>query len=141
MSERKPGEFEVGTVEHVFFVREQGRCFRCRRLLRPERRGFDWSAHHRIPRGSGGIGAALGSDYDLLISGIQNCLILCGSGTTGCHGWVETYRELAREYGYLITRLGIEISPGGIPVMREDGTWWRLTADGFAVPDEEGQEE
>ncbi len=141
MSARQPGAFEVGTVEHAFFVREQGRCFRCRRLLRPEGRGIDWSAHHRIPRGAGGVGAKAGSDYELMISGITNCLILCGTGTTGCHGWVEQHRDIARDYGYLIPRLGIEVSPAGVPVKREDGTWWRLTADGFAVQQEEGPEE
>lgn len=31
-----------------------------------------------------------------------NLIVLCGSGTTGCHGWVESHRHQARESGYLI---------------------------------------
>ncbi|GAA3948153.1 hypothetical protein [Microbacterium soli] len=134
----RAGEFAAKTVRHAFFEREREACFRCRRPLRFEDRGIGWSAHHRIPRGSGGIGAKKGSPYELLISGIANCLILCGSGTTGCHGWVEAHRELARDHGLLILRLGIERSPAGIRVKRLDGTWWLLTSGGLAVECEEG---
>lgn len=29
-------------------------------------------------------------------------LALCGSGTTGCHGWAESYRSIARTLGWLV---------------------------------------
>lgn len=132
------GDFSDKTVRHAFLERERGRCFRCGRPLRFEGRGWQWSAHHRIPRGSGGIGAKKGSPYELLISGITNCLILCGSGTTGCHGWVEKWRDIARDEGYLIPRLGIERDPGGIRIKRKNGTWWLLTSSGLAVECEKG---
>ena len=31
-----------------------------------------------------------------------NIVELCGSGTTGCHGWVHAHPEEAREYGWLL---------------------------------------
>jgi hypothetical protein len=31
-------------------------------------------------------------------------VLLCGSGTTGCHGWVERFREQAYEQGWLVRR-------------------------------------
>lgn len=127
------GEFTAKTVRVVFFQREQERCFRCRRPLRFEDRGIGWSAHHRLPRGMGGVGAKKGSEYELLVSNIANALVLCGSGVTGCHGWAEKYRAMAREYGYLIPRLGLERHPAGIRVRRADGSWWLLTRDGRAI--------
>lgn len=59
------------------------------------RRGVDWSYHHRRPRQMGG------SRWP----GINlpgNGLILCGSGTTGCHGDVERNRALSVRAGYLV---------------------------------------
>lgn len=49
--------------------------------------------HHRLPRGQGGTDTPA-------------CLMhLCGSGTTGCHGWVEHNRALSYELGLLV-RMG-----------------------------------
>lgn len=124
------GDFTPTTVRHAFFKRERGRCFRCRRLLRFEGRGVEWSAHHRRPRGSGGTS-------NVEIASVANCLILCGSGTTGCHGWVERFRASAREYGYLVPLNGIT-TPETTRVKRQDGTWWLLTRSGLAVEIEEG---
>lgn len=35
-----------------------------------------------------------------------NLIVLCGSGVTGCHGWVESNRDKAYEQGWLIRRHG-----------------------------------
>ena len=123
------GDFTATVVRHAFFARERGRCFRCRRSLRFEDRAQSWSAHHRRPRGAGGTS-------NPAIGDISNCLILCGTGTTGCHGWVEQYRALAREYGYLVPQ-GID-TPAGTRVRRRDGSWWLMTTTGLAVRCEEG---
>jgi hypothetical protein len=48
--------------------------------------------HHRLPRGAGGTNSK------------ANLLHLCGSGTTGCHGWVESHRKEAYELGLLLRR-------------------------------------
>lgn len=129
------GEFTAKTVRHAFFERERGRCFRCGRPLRFEGRGFEWSAHHRMPRKSGGVGRK-GSPFELMISAITNCLILCGSGTTGCHGWAEKWRAIAEDEGYIVRR-GIN-PPAGVRVKRADGSWWLLTESGLAVEVDEG---
>lgn len=128
------GDFTAATVRRAFFERERERCFRCRRPLRFEERGMGWSAHHRRPRGAGGTS-------DPRVGSIANCLILCGSGTTGCHGWVETYRAMGRDYGYLIPlNVSLDmVAPAGVRVKREDGTWWLLTSSGLAVEVEAGE--
>lgn len=123
------GEFPAAVVRVAFFDRERERCFRCRRSLRFEDRGIGWSAHHRMPRQMGG-------SSDPEIACITNCLILCGSGTTGCHGWVEKYRAIAEDYGYIVRR-GIN-PPAGIRIKRFNGTWWLLTRSGLAVECEKG---
>lgn len=124
------GEFTQAVVRVAFFGREWERCFRCRRPLRFEDRGIGWSAHHRMPRQMGGVGRKNGA-LAQVISCITNCLILCGSGTTGCHGWAEKNRALAEDYGYIVRR-GIN-PPAGIRIKRLNGTWWLLTRSGLAV--------
>lgn len=130
------GEFTPATVRRVFFERDGERCFLCRRPLRFEDRGVGWSAHHRIPRGAGGVRGAIAA----LLASAANCLILCGSGTTGCHGWVEHFRVKAIEMGLLISRnaRGAEHEPQNVRVQRRDGSWWLLTRDGRAVEVEGG---
>jgi hypothetical protein len=56
-----------------------------------------------------------------------NFLVLCGSGTTGCHGWVEHNRAVAREFGYLVPR---GIDPTTVPVNIR-GHWRNLTEFGY----------
>lgn len=31
---------------------------------------------------------------------VSNCVLLCGDGTTGCHGWVENHPDAAAEEGF-----------------------------------------
>lgn len=50
-----------------------------------------WSVHHRRPAGMGG-------DRRPETRGAANGVLLCGSG---CHGWVESHRDEARERGLL----------------------------------------
>jgi hypothetical protein len=54
-----------------------------------------YSIHHRKPRQMGGTN-------DPRINGMANLLTLCGTGTTGCHGYIESHRDEARETGYLL---------------------------------------
>ncbi len=112
-------------VRLIFEVRDNESCFYCRKGLRWHERGIGWSLHHRRPRGAGGTSLAW-------VNQPPNAIVLCGSGTTGCHGWVESHRELATEYGLLVSMHGQDL-PVHIPVRREDGTWWWLTQWGSAV--------
>lgn len=65
-----------------------------------------YSLHHRRPRGMGG---SRRPDTDQP----ANLLTLCGSGTTGCHGWTEREREKARDAGFLLRQ---NQTPSGVPV-------------------------
>jgi len=122
-----PSDFSPKLVRLLFFVRDNESCFICRRGLRWEQRGLEWSAHHRKPRGRGG-------SSNPVIGSASNCLILCGSGTTGCHGDIESNRSRAEEQGRLIPTSATtpEYDPDEMPVQRTDGTWWLLTNSGGA---------
>lgn len=48
------------------------------------------SRHHRQGRRLGDHGAA-------------NLVLLCGSGTTGCHGWAHANPRAARELGLIVS--------------------------------------
>lgn len=89
------------------------RCECCGKAL-GERRGEDFSIHHRRCRGMGGtswFGANLTS----------NLLAVCGSGTTGCHGWIETHRAEAMASGWLVSRYK---DPFTVPVEIEGRLVW-----------------
>lgn len=53
------------------------------------------SFHHRQARGMGGS-----SRPD--VNSPANILLLCGTGTTGCHGFVEAHRTSAEAEGWLV---------------------------------------
>ena len=91
--------------------RDDHRCVRCGRHLH----GLTYSIHHRTPGGMGG------SKH---VNTMPNLISLCGSGTTGCHGQVESYRERARDGGFLVRR---RHDPAARPVR----TWrgWELPTD------------
>src|SRR4051812_16844247 len=72
----------------------QLRCERCGRLLD----GWDGvSYHHRRVKGMGG-------DSRPDTNEAANILLLCGSGTTGCHGWAHRATAEARAQGWLVSR-------------------------------------
>ena len=65
----------------------------------------------------------------------ENLMNLCGSGTQGCHGWIEGHREEAMEQGWLVRR-GME--PEEVPVAYR-GQWCWLTSGGLVIPASEGE--
>lgn len=83
------------------------------------------SLQHRISRGMGGTSRAdLGSP--------ANALLLCGSGTTGCHGWAEHHPADAGRLGWVLDR-NADVRPELEPVFgRWCGTilWRQLNTDG-----------
>lgn len=95
--------------------RSEGRCERCGKAP-------DWhaSVHHRQPRGMGGSRQAH-------LNRPGNLLLLCGSGTTGCHGWVESHRADAVASGYIVPRFAV---PQTTPVLYRMSTWVILDDDG-----------
>lgn len=80
----------------------------------------------------------MGGTSDPNIHDPANLVVLCGSGTTGCHGWVESHRERAIEQGWLVPRRDPR-QPGDVPVFAE-GQWWLIgpsrwaRCDTFDVP-------
>lgn len=90
-------------------ARDEERCFRC---LVPVRGG---SRHHRQLRRFGDHSPA-------------NLLLLCGSGTTGCHGWVHAHPAEAYRHGWLVHGWD---TPAAVPVLGDRGRrWWVLTTEG-----------
>lgn len=82
-------------TRELVLARDEWRCFRCRAHVG----GPDaYSIHHRKPRGMGGTKRPE-------INQPANLLTLCGTGTTGCHGNVESYRSQAKADGFLIFNL------------------------------------
>lgn len=57
--------------------------------------------HHRLPRGMGGSRSTAGRARTERAS---NLVIVCGTGTTGCHGWIESHRQDAYDTGWLVHR-------------------------------------
>lgn len=74
------------------------------------------SLHHRRPRGMGGTKSPWIHDP-------ENLLALCGTGTSGCHGKVESYRDRAYRYGWLV-RYGT--IPHSVIFADLYGKWWLL---------------
>jgi hypothetical protein len=60
-----------------------------------------------------------------------NLLMLCGSGTTGCHGWVEGHRAEARTAGLIVSQWD---DPEAVPYRDGGGRIWILHADGTRTP-------
>lgn len=80
----------------------------------------DLTTQHRRARGMGGSrwpGINLPS----------NLLTLCGSGTTGCHGWVEERPSQAKDLGLAVSQH--HPNPGAVPVFTWRG-WLLLNDDG-----------
>lgn len=82
--------------------------------------------HHRRPRGMGGSSAA---DTNTA----SNALALC----YGCHEGVESRRQAAEIYGWLVPQ---GFSPRDRPVLRR-GDWVLLDDDGAVIPqiDDDGK--
>lgn len=101
-------------VVEIVTDRDLRRCARCYTPITGER-GRDWSIHHRRPRGMGGSRVPW-------VNKPGNLLLLCGSGVTGCHGWVESNRDEARKLGFLVSALGTDI-PSHVPVWHSAHGW------------------
>ncbi|WP_431728640.1 hypothetical protein [Verrucosispora sp. TAA-831] len=71
----------------VVVDRDQGCCVRCGRYVVHGVRGRAWSVQHRRARQC--------RDRRPDTNTPPNLIVLCGSATTGCHGWVESRRAAA----------------------------------------------
>lgn len=57
----------------------------------------------------------------------SNCVMLCGHGTTGCHGWVEHNPDDAEREGFHVRPWG---DPATLAIDYRDRGWAWLTEDG-----------
>lgn len=124
----------MNAVDALVVVRDLGCCVRCGRHVAHLERGRGWSIHHRRPRGTGGTSL-------LWVNLPANLVVLCGSGTTGCHGWIESHRTAAIEAGWLISQNG-RLRAVDVPLthvtlgrvfLTDEGSW--VSADGPTEPD------
>jgi hypothetical protein len=79
-----------------------------------------YSIQHRVARGMGGTS-------DPAVNSPANLVVLCGSATTGCHGFVESHPAAARVTGF---RVDHGTDPATVPIRRRSGVWWLLLDDG-----------
>ncbi|MEV0214247.1 hypothetical protein [Micromonospora sp. NPDC050695] len=122
--DRKPTKNTGPTDETValVFKRDHNRCARCGQVI-TGRRGVDWSVQHRRAR--------QGRDARPDANQPQNLLLLHGSGTTLCHGHVESFRDEAREFGWAVRQSD---DPALKPVLHAVHGWVLLTpAGGFTA--------
>lgn len=74
------------------------------------------SIHHRINRGAGG--SAKLERASLLVR-------MCGTGTTGCHGYVTEHPKAAADTGWLLPKNNQDIDPITEPILTYLG-WFTL---------------
>jgi hypothetical protein len=79
-----------------------------------------YSLQHRRARGMGGSKRI---DTDLP----SNLVTMCGSGVTGCHGYIESHRDAARQRGFTLRDRD---RPELVPVLDHIGQWLRFDALG-----------
>lgn len=105
-------------IRDLVIDRDRGRCARGGEDV--ERIPF--SVHHRKPRGMGGTKDPLSCDP-------RNLVLLCGTGTTGCHGEIESNRAEALATGWLLTSY-LELD---VPLIARDGHQIYLDANGGRI--------
>lgn len=83
-----------------------------------------YSLQHRRARGMGG-------SKDPVSSSPANGVVMCGTGTTGCHGYVEAHPAEAIERGFRVPQ---GRNPALVPLVDWRGASWWLTPDGRREP-------
>jgi hypothetical protein len=105
-------------VVDAVLERDQHSCVCCGENLQGIR-GRDWSLHHRRGRG---MGSTRRPESNLP----ANLVAVCGTGNTGCHGWLTENPALGREQGLVLRQ---HEDPTKVPA----ATWY-----GVALFDNEG---
>lgn len=113
---------EFDDSKRAALERQGWHCLRCGTNIHDPSCWPGRSGHHRQLRRA--------ADPDVRHSP-ANIVELCGSGTTGCHGWVHQHVTEAERLG-LIVPFGLD--PRDVPVFDWEGRWLRLNKDGTATP-------
>jgi hypothetical protein len=124
--EKRTGRRDTGpdrTVRELVWERDEGRCVVCGEGVY----GKPHSIHHRRNRGSGG-------SSDPRRNAPSNLVLVCGTGTTGCHGWIGASPEEARDAGWVVSLNSIE-DPAKVPMIHAVfSASVLLTDEGTVVP-------
>jgi hypothetical protein len=102
----QPTAREENEAYELATLRDGNTCVRCRR-------GTDVTRDHRKGRGVGGKTV------------VENLQLLCGTGTTGCHGWKTTHPAEAIEDGYTV--------PGWADPAEYPGKRWMRTSNNVLI--------
>lgn len=102
-------------VRKRVYKRDAWCCVRCGLFVM----GQPHNVHHRWRR------SQLGPDSP------ENLILLCGSGSAGCHGYVHGHVTDAGTHGWLL-KSGSDPAASGVDYAREDGGYqvWYLLPDG-----------
>jgi len=117
---RKPAKGSKGVSKEVRAQVLSRAAYKCERCGIPLSQGFYYSLHHRTPRGMGGTKAER-------LNLPSNLVAICGSGTTGCHGFIESNRVMADDEGWLVSRYE---ESAEIPLFIYGVGWRYLTDEG-----------
>lgn len=115
---RRPSStgFPAG-VRTIILDRDGYACARCG--IPVDTSSVGYSLQHRDNRGMGGTD-------DPAINRPANGIVLCGSGTTGCHGWTEEHPIAAARHGFAVESWAASTS---VPVRYPHG-WFSLDNHG-----------
>lgn len=103
-------------AERAAIDRDGARCLRCGVNLE----GRSASVHHRKLKGR----ATPRRDYDL----VENLVVLCGTGTTGCHSWCHHNRAEAARTGWIVPSWD---DPALVPLVDRRGHLFYLLPNGM----------
>ena len=101
-------------VKDLVDARDQYRCVRCGKP-------FHWSGfsrHHRRLRSHKWPG----------LHEASNLILACGSGDTGCHGWIHAHPREAMSLGYIVS--GFNDHPELVPILTAQHGWVLLDDKG-----------
>ncbi|SDD42756.1 hypothetical protein [Auraticoccus monumenti] len=101
-------------MRQAAYDRDNRRCRRCGTARGPH------SLHHRQNRGMGG---------SRQVNTLSRLVVLCGTGTTGCHGWITEHPAEAYATGWLIRKLSPD-DPEQIPLVTVYGERFFLLHSG-----------
>lgn len=100
----------------LVIARDRARCVRCGRSCEY----IPCSVHHRQLR-------QRNNNWP------SNLILLCGTGTVGCHALVHSRRvDIGEPFGYIVSRY--EDDPATVPVYYHRRGWTTLLADGTRLP-------
>lgn len=98
-------------------IRDRQECVRCGSPLW----GVSASRHHRHKRSHPFPG----------LHHASNLVLLCGSGTMGCHGWVHGHERQSRRMGWIVSAYNDH--PENVPIWTRRHGWVLLDDEGSYV--------